>query len=312
MYNKTTKGTFLYFLNQNNIKFSKSMALKVKNHINDVIGPAVNEKWHLFLINKESELPFQIENIGITYPNPRYHVERQDSKLFVFEYVVSGKGHLIFDDQEFELVPGDFYIIEPHQAHIDCCNKDDPYEKIWVNFSSDCFQQVFNAYHLNGIHVFKNLNMRPYFDQLLLISERSNHSDDISIDVSNIVFEMLHIIAKQKSNPSSKISPTAQLIKNALDNAAFKEISMDELMKSIHYSKKQINRIFKKEFNQTPYDYYLDVKLGFAKRYLAMTDLSINEISQKLHFNNQYYFSNLFKKKIGMSPLKYRNSKRVK
>ena len=288
------------------------MALKVKNNINNVIGPSVNEKWHLFLINKESKLPFQIENIGITYPNPRYHVEREDSKLFIFEYVVSGKGYLEFDDKKYELVPGDFYIIEPHVAHADYSDKNDPYQKIWVNFYSECFGQVFNAYGLNGIDVFKNLNIRPYFEQLLLIAERSNHSDDIYIDVSNILFEMLHVIAKQKENPANKISPIAQLIKNVLDNAVFSETSMDEVMKSVHYSKKQINRIFKKEFNKTPYEYYLDVKLSFAKKYLSMSDLSVKEISEKLHFNNQYYFSNLFKKKIGMSPLKYRNSKKIK
>lgn len=288
------------------------MGTKPKNHGKNVFGPSANEKWHLFLLDKKSKLPFQIENIGITYPNPDYCVQRQDSNLFIFEFVVSGKGYLEIDGKIYNLVPGDLYAIEPHIPHADYSDKEDPYQKIWVNFTSPCFKEVFDAYHLNGIHVFKNVDIRPYFDQLLLIAEKSNYSDDISIDVSNVLFEMLHVIAKQTGNPRNNVSPVAQMIKNVLDNAAFGEISLSTVVQDVHYSRKQINRIFKKEFGITPYEYYLNVKLGFAKKYLAMTDLSVKEISEKLHFNNQYYFSNLFKKKVGCPPLRYRASKRSK
>ena len=288
------------------------MALKAKNKERDVFGPFANEKWHLFLLDKNSKVPMQIENIGITYPNPEYRVARDDSNLFVFEFVISGKGYLEFEDKIYTLVPGDFYIIEPHTRHADYSDKANPYHKIWINFSSDCFKTVFDAYGLNGINVFKNIDIRPYFDQLLLLSEKSNYSDDIAVDVSNVLFQMLHLLAKQMRNPHGDISPVALKIKNFLDDAAFSEISLDEVVKGVNYSRKQINRIFKKEFGKTPYEYYLNVKLGFAKKYLVMTDLSIKEISEKLHFNNQYYFSSLFKKKVGMPPLRYRASKKGK
>lgn len=257
-------------------------------------------------------MPFQIENIGVTYPNPNYRMSRDDSKLFIFEYVVSGKGCLEIDGKIYNLVPGDLYAIEPHIPHADYSDKEDPYQKIWINFSSPCFEEVFKAYHLDGIHVFKNVDIRPYFDQLLLLAEKSSYSDDISIDVSNILFEMLHVIAKQANSHTNSVSPVALMIKNVLDNAAFGEIALADVVRDVHYSRKQINRIFKKEFNITPYEYYLNVKLGFAKKYLAMTDLSVKEISEKLHFNNQYYFSNLFKKKVGCPPLHYRAAKKAK
>ena len=286
------------------------MEQKFKNPAKNCYGPTAKEKWRLFLQDKKSNLPFQIENIGITYPNPQYYVERVDSNLFIFEYVVSGKGYLEFEDKIYDLEPGDFYIIEPHKPHADYSDKNDPYQKIWVNFTSNCFAQVFNAYGLSGINVFKNSNVRPFFDELLLISEKSNHSDDISIDVSNVLFEILHVLAKQIRNPVNNVAPVALLIKNMLDGAVFKEISLNDIANEIHYSKKQINRIFKRDYNITPYEYYLNLKLSFAKKYLSLTELSIKEISEKLHFENQYYFSNLFKKKTGLSPLKYRRSHR--
>ncbi len=288
------------------------MELKFKNQSKNVFGPSANEKWHLFLQNKDSKLPFQIENIGITYPNSTYHIERVNSKLFIFEYIISGKGYLEFEDKIISLEEGDFYVIEPLIPHADYSDKKDPYTKIWINFTSDCFAEVFKAYGLNGINVFKDLNIRPYFDELLLLAEKSNHSDDISIDVSNILFQMLHVIAKKVNSPASHVSFEAQKIKTILDGAVFREISLDDVANEVHYSKKQINRIFKNEYHKTPYEYYLELKLSFAKKYLSMTDLSVKEISERLHFDNQYYFSNLFKRKTGLSPLKYRQAKKSK
>ena len=288
------------------------MEIKFKNQSKNVFGPTAGEKWHLFLQNKESKLPFQIENIGITYPNSKYRIEREDSNLFIFEYVISGKGYLEFEDRIIPLEEGDLYVIEPHVPHADYSDKKNPYTKIWINFTSTCFGEVFNAYDLNGINVFKETNIRPYFDELLLLADKSNHSDDISLDVSNILFQMIHVMAKKLNSPDNHISLEARKIKTILDGAVFRELSLDDVAKEVHYSKKQINRIFKNEYQKTPYEYYLELKLSFAKKYLSMTELSVKEISERLHFDNQYYFSNLFKRKIGLSPLKYRQVKKSK
>ncbi|NJK84195.1 MAG: helix-turn-helix transcriptional regulator, partial [Saprospiraceae bacterium] len=46
--------------------------------------------------------------------------------------------------------------------------------------------------------------------------------------------------------------------------------------------------------------------LEMAKDRLLGTDNSIQEIAYSLGFEYPHYFSNLFKKKIGMSPTEYR------
>jgi AraC-like DNA-binding protein len=47
-------------------------------------------------------------------------------------------------------------------------------------------------------------------------------------------------------------------------------------------------------------------KLEEAKSLLKFTDKSISEISEYLCFSTQSYFQNVFKKKYGMTPKKYR------
>ena len=43
---------------------------------------------------------------------------------------------------------------------------------------------------------------------------------------------------------------------------------------------------------------------------LAKTNLSIEEISQRVGFSSASYYSKMFKKQIGVAPLKYRKEQR--
>ena len=74
----------------------------------------------------------------------------------------------------------------------------------------------------------------------------------------------------------------------------------------MNLSKSQISREFKKYYNLTPYQYLLNRRITIAQNLLAKTSISIKEISDSLCFADEYYFSNIFKKKNSISPLAYR------
>jgi AraC-like DNA-binding protein len=48
------------------------------------------------------------------------------------------------------------------------------------------------------------------------------------------------------------------------------------------------------------------VRMQQAKTYIANSDMSISEISEKVGFANIEHFSRVFKKNMGISPQKYR------
>ena len=83
-------------------------------------------------------------------------------------------------------------------------------------------------------------------------------------------------------------------------------MSTESLAASIYKSPSQAIRIFKKKYGVTPYDYYVNIRIKKAVSLLKNTRLSIKEISYRLCFCDEHYFSNLFKKKTGKSPREYR------
>ena len=69
-------------------------------------------------------------------------------------------------------------------------------------------------------------------------------------------------------------------------------------------------RSFKQFTGFTPLQYILSLKLLNAQILLESTDYTIKEISNIVGYENQLYFSRLFKKQKGMSPQEYRNCSR--
>ena len=64
--------------------------------------------------------------------------------------------------------------------------------------------------------------------------------------------------------------------------------------------------IFKEQTGKTVSEYIHRVRMDYAKELLAMTSLTIKEITALVGFEDQNYFSRVFKKMQGCSPVKYR------
>ena len=62
---------------------------------------------------------------------------------------------------------------------------------------------------------------------------------------------------------------------------------------------------------KTPNEYIIELRLQFAKKLLDNTNLSIRQISENVDYSDQYFFSRLFKKHMGVSPQNYRNKNKV-
>jgi AraC-like DNA-binding protein len=57
----------------------------------------------------------------------------------------------------------------------------------------------------------------------------------------------------------------------------------------------------------TPYQYYIQIKIYKAENLLEQQDLSVKEVAHKIGFEDQYYFSRLFKNKTGVSPSEWKS-----
>ena len=184
-------------------------------------------------------------------------------------------------------------------------DKSEPYEKIFINFFSGIFADIFASYGHSGKVVFPNSGCEKYFEELLDVAKKCSDNEQVYLEVSEIIFKIIIELAKN-ANQKQKVSYVANIVKEALDNSIYRKVTVEELAKEINFSKSQMTREFRKYYGVTPYKYLLDRKIVIAKRLLVSTSMRVHEISEALGFIDAYYFSDIFKTKTGLSPLVYR------
>ena len=88
-------------------------------------------------------------------------------------------------------------------------------------------------------------------------------------------------------------------------------IDVGDLLKAVPMSRSTLERRFVRLIGRPPKDEIMRVRLTQAKQLLAETSLSVEFIAEKIGFSRAEYFSRLFKKKTGMSPLRFRSRSRT-
>lgn len=99
-----------------------------------------------------------------------------------------------------------------------------------------------------------------------------------------------------------KFAPVLEYIENNLG----KKITVKQLADVLGYNEAYFSVLFSKQFNVTPLKYVSEKKMILARQQLALSDMSIKEISNGLGFENEFYFNTAFRKAIGISPGKWR------
>lgn len=86
------------------------------------------------------------------------------------------------------------------------------------------------------------------------------------------------------------------------------DINISQLAQIAGYSERQFSRLFKSAFSTTPNLYIINLRLQKAQQLLKNSCLTMGEISWSCGFNDQNYFSRIFKRYIGVTPTEYRNN----
>ncbi|MDO5040674.1 MAG: helix-turn-helix domain-containing protein [Peptoniphilus sp.] len=104
-----------------------------------------------------------------------------------------------------------------------------------------------------------------------------------------------------------KINFSLQSAKIFIDKYYYKEISLADVAEISNMSKSYFSRKFKDLYKINYTDYIQEVRLSVAKDLLENSDYSILEVSEKVGFNDSFYFSKRFKERYGHAPYPYRN-----
>lgn len=90
-----------------------------------------------------------------------------------------------------------------------------------------------------------------------------------------------------------------------------KKLSLDEIARNAFLSKAYLSSIFKEEIGESLTNYINRVRIEKSKVLLLDKEVSLIDIANLCGFEDQSYFTRVFKKMVGISPKKYRDSRGV-
>ena len=104
-------------------------------------------------------------------------------------------------------------------------------------------------------------------------------------------------------------NPIIKKVCDYVEENLAEDISLEMAADFAGVSSFYLSKLFKEEKGETYINYVSDKRLEKSCQLLAQTDLSIKEITATIGYNDQNYYSRIFKTKYGLSPKEYRKEK---
>ncbi len=225
---------------------------------------------------------------------------------------LSGKCHLIDTNGITEMTNGKLYLIPPHLPLK--FKSITPYSHYYLHFSSAELYNILPPDQVFCEKYQRRSTIIKTFERIIAaFSETtSNISCFESFEVRFLVEQLLvqfidhhYLEARCSEFPEQRFSKVLQYIEEHINE----KVEISQLRKIINMSSTDFIVKFNNYFGMPPKQYIINRKLSVAKRLLIKTSLPIKEVAESCGYQDEFYFSRIFKKYFHESPRDFRAKK---
>ena len=244
-------------------------------------------------------------NFNSSAPFTTYNSEgRLDYYLL---YVVSGTLEVRLPEKAITAKRGDTVVFPPDYKYFYKYRADaEPLSYLWVHFTGSAAEQylrelgleVLPAVRTSKSESLAQLNFQRIFEVYSTDSPFRAHA------LSAILLETLVDLARswqEKKQEKTLSRSLAYINRNYAES-----LSVSELARMENLSPSRYHVLFKQCAGMPPSEYIIELRLRHAAELLASTDMSVGQISALVGYDDQHFFSRIFKKHFGRSPSQFR------
>jgi AraC-like DNA-binding protein len=225
---------------------------------------------------------------------------------FQLVYITEGEGLFSSGERSYAVKAGSIMLILPGIKHAYKPLNETGWHEYWVGFRGGYFSTLLDEGRFSPDHVFFEIGQHDsilsIFDQIFdeVRGQRPLYQLKTCALIMSLIAEVLtRERRKDQPNYYEKIVAKAKYL---MESNVYGDIDLSSISGQLGISTSRLNEIFKTYTSMTPYQYYIHIKIHKAESLLEQEDLPVKEVAYKMGFEDQYYFSRLFKSKTGVSP----------
>jgi AraC family transcriptional regulator of arabinose operon len=237
-------------------------------------------------------------------------------KGYIMNLTVKGRGKIFSGDNEFIVEPGDLLLFPPEAVHY-YGRADDSNEWYhrWVYFRpraywADWLRWPHEVERVGHIKL-ADEQLANEFDSLFLnIEETHKEIRPMSEQLAMNLLERLLIRCYEVSSLADHAPMDHRILEacQILSASLSAEVSIEELAEQVFLSPSRLAHLFREQVGVSIVRWRENQRIIRAKLLLQTTPLPVAVIGQQTGYDDQLYFSRVFKKRVGVSPSEHRKS----
>jgi len=248
------------------------------------------------------------------YPKAHHHFRERPSgsTQFILIYCVDGQGEIRIGDASHPVLADHFFIIPAGMAHSYHSDEQNPWSIYWIHFSgakAGLFaRQVCRSLPIDRGKTSRISYRIDLFSEILRNLDRGFSIETleyINLCLNYLLASFTHLNQFRLVKQSGENDPIAQSINFMLENLN-KKLKLGDIAKETNLSASHFSRLFMSRTGHPPIDYFIQLKIQRACRLLDNSGWMIADVSRETGFEDQFYFSRVFRKVMDMSPAEYR------
>ncbi len=254
---------------------------------------------------------FFMQDFNIFHYNSGSFTERSYFNSFLIAYTYSGSGKLTYQNRTYTLNEGDGFFINCMDYHL--------YKVEGVNWDTGIlhingpllpdFHKLFMQYGTPLFHEPVTGKFQSYLEKLLTLYNKPELNRDWQVSTCiDCMLNHLMLLSCSQAAMKTELPDNIRYLLKYMESNFEKPLTLDYLAEFANITKYYLSREFKKYTGFSPNDYLITLRIDRARLLLTSTTIPASKIAHEVGIHDMNNFTNLFKKKTGMTPTQYRNS----
>lgn len=258
-------------------------------------------------------LPIYLTGIGGS--EYQYHIRRASGYHWhQILYSAKGKGELRYDNVTVGLSEGDCFFLPmsyPHEYYAVEGN----WDVRWVAFDGYACPHILSQFGLFKPCIVREADaatLQSIYKKMFLAQKTDKVYGNYSCSglIYEYVVEFYRLMLEKSRTGGNDRSNLLMPVLNYIEEHFASDFPMTVLAEQAGITPQHLCRIFKETMNMRPTEYLAKRRLEEAKKLLSNSDIPVADIGVRVGFPDPGYFSTVFRRYEGISPVGYRKNKK--